>query len=48
MRGKKKVKVLKYGKQYATCNKCHSIIEFEDGDVDEKKRQGEHKQKYRL
>lgn len=27
------VKVLKYGKQYATCNKCHSVIKFEDEDI---------------
>lgn len=27
------IKVIKYGKRYATCDKCKSILEFEDSDV---------------
>ena len=29
----KMIKVIKYGKRYATCDKCKSILEFEDSDV---------------
>lgn len=27
------IKVIKYGKRYATCDKCNSVIEFEDSDI---------------
>lgn len=27
------VKVIKYGRRYATCDNCHSVIEFEKEDI---------------
>jgi len=27
------ITVIKYGKQFATCDKCYSVIEFENEDV---------------
>lgn len=27
------IKVIKYGKRYATCDKCKSVLEFEESDV---------------
>lgn len=27
------IKIIKYGRRYATCDKCHSVIEFEDEDI---------------
>ena len=27
------IKILKYGKYYATCNSCNAVIEFEKEDI---------------